>query len=167
MDTYVVGLTGSDEKVSQCVTEFGYHTAANYRTSLGGISKLCPHGIDVFFDNTSGDISDAVWPLMNVGGRIIQCGTAAVASWESMPMAPRRERYVLAKRLRHEGFVIFDHKERFPSIIEQLASWVKAGSLVYREDIEEGLGRAPHALAAIYRGENRGKKIVRLEAPAA
>src|SRR5271156_3292896 len=71
MGAYVVGLTGSDEKVSRCTTEFGYHAAANYHSSLSGISKLCPRGIDVYFDNTSGDISDAVWPLMNVRGRII------------------------------------------------------------------------------------------------
>jgi NADPH-dependent curcumin reductase CurA len=162
---HVVGLTGSDDKVSQCVAEFGYHAALNYRPTLGRaeIATLCPRGIDVFFDNTSGTIADAVWPLMNVRGRIIQCGTAGVAEWDPPPTAPRREREVLTKRLRHEGFVIFDHAPRFPAVIEQLAAWVKAGTVVYREDIEDGLDRAPHALAAIYRGENRGKKIIRLE----
>jgi NADPH-dependent curcumin reductase CurA len=164
LGAYVVGLTGSDEKVSRCVAEFGYHAAANYHTlSATTITTLCPRGIDVFFDNTSGVISDAVWPLMNVRGRIIQCGTAAVASWEPPPIAPRRERHVLTKRLRHEGFVIFDHVARFPMVIEQLAGWVKAGTVVYREDIEEGLDRAPYALASIYRGENCGKKVIRLE----
>jgi NADPH-dependent curcumin reductase CurA len=162
---YVVGLTGSDDKVSQCMAEFGYHAALNYRTALGRaeIAALCPRGVDVYFDNTSGAIADAVWPLMNIRGRIIQCGTAAVAAWEPPPMAPRREREVLTKRLRHEGFIIFDHVPRFPAVIEQLAAWANAGTVVYREDIEDGLDRAPHALAAIYRGENRGKKIIRLE----
>jgi hypothetical protein len=161
----VVGLTGTDEKVSQCVREFGYHAALNYRTAISHteLATLCPRGIDVFFDNTSGAIADTVWPLMNIRGRIIQCGTAAVAAWDPPPMAQRREREVLTKRLRHEGFIIFDHLSQFPSVIEKLAAWVKAGILVYREDIEDGLDRAPYALAAIYRGENRGKKIIRLE----
>jgi NADPH-dependent curcumin reductase len=117
----------------------------------------------VYFDNTSGAISDTVWPLMNLRGRIIQCGTAAVAAWNPPPTAPRREREVLTKRLHHQGFVIFDHVARFPAVIEELAAWAKAGIVVYREDIEDGLDRAPHALAAIYRGENRGKKVIRLE----
>jgi NADPH-dependent curcumin reductase CurA len=162
---HVVGLTGSDDKVSQCMTEFGYHAALNYRSALGpaDIAALCPHGIDIFFDNTSGAIADAVWPSMNVRGRIIQCGTAAVPLWDPIPSAPRREREVLTKRLRHEGFIIFDHVARFPAVIGQLASWAKAGTIVYREDIEDGLDRAPHALAAIYRGENHGKKIIRLD----
>jgi NADPH-dependent curcumin reductase CurA len=162
---YVVGLTGSSDKASQCVAEFGYHAALNYRTAMGkaDIAALCPRGIDVYFDNTSGGISDALWPFMNLRGRIIQCGTAAVATWDPPPTAPRREREVLTKRLRHEGFVVFDHVKRFPAVIEQLATWLKAGTLVYREDIEDGLERAPHALAAIYRGENRGKKIIRME----
>jgi NADPH-dependent curcumin reductase CurA len=162
---YVVGLTGSDEKVSQCVAEFGYHAALNYHTSFDrrDLAALCPRGIDVYFDNTSGAISDAVWSFMNVRGRIIQCGTAAVPAWDPPPMSVRRERDVLTKRLRHEGFIVFDHVSRFPTVIEHLAGWSKAGTLVYREDIEEGLERAPHALAAIYRGENRGKKIIRLE----
>jgi NADPH-dependent curcumin reductase CurA len=164
LGAYVVGLTGCDEKVSRCVAEFGYHAAANYRTLTPmKISTLCPRGIDVYFDNTSGVISDSVWPLMNIRGRVIQCGTAAVPAWDPTPTAPRREREVLTKRLRHEGFVIFDHVERFPMVIEQLAAWVKGGSLVYHEDIEDGLDRAPHALAAIYRGENCGKKVIRLE----
>jgi NADPH-dependent curcumin reductase CurA len=164
---HVVGLTGSDDKVSQCVTKYGYHSALNYRTAQGrsAIAALCPSGIDVYFDNTSGAIADSVWPSMNTRGRIIQCGTAAVAAWEPPPMAPRRERDVLTKRLRHEGFVIFDHVKRFPEVITKLASWVKAGTVVYSEDIEDGLDRAPQALAALYRGENRGKKIIRIEAP--
>jgi len=164
LGAYVVGLTGSDEKVSQCVGEFGYHAAANYhKLTSSEMAALCPRGVDVYFDNTAGGISDHVWPLLNVRGRIIQCGTAAIASWNPPPLSARREREILTKRLRHEGFVIFDHIARFEEVIAGLAAKVKAGSIVYREDIEEGLDRAPQALAAIYRGENRGKKVIRLE----
>jgi hypothetical protein len=164
LGAYVVGLTGTDQKVSQCLSEFCYDAAGNYHTlNTDQFAALCPRGIDVYFDNTSGGISDLVWPMMNVRGRIIQCGTAAIASWEPPPLGPRRERDVLTKRLRHEGFVIFDHIARFEGVVAKLAAWVKSGDIVYREDIEMGLNRAPRALAAIFKGENHGKKMIRLE----
>ncbi|MDE2252571.1 MAG: NADP-dependent oxidoreductase [Gammaproteobacteria bacterium] len=160
----VAGLTGSDDKVRQCLAEYGYHAALNYRSGLdaAAMNALCPQGIDVFFDNASGEIADAVWPHMNLRGRVVQCGTAAVACWDPAPLAPRRERIMLTRRLRHEGFMIFDHLERFPAVIAQLARWHQEGTLVFHEDIETGLDRAPAALAAIFRGENRGKKMVRI-----
>jgi NADPH-dependent curcumin reductase CurA len=159
-----VGLTGADDKAARCVAEFGYHKALNYRLGLGRerLDALCPQGIDVFFDNTAGEIADAVWPLLNAQGRIVQCGTASIASWDPPPLGPRHEREILTKRLRHEGFIIFDHATRFQAAIEQLAAWSKAGDLVFPENIEAGLDRAPAALAAIYRGENRGKKIIQI-----
>ncbi len=160
----VAGLTGSDDKVRQCLAEFGYRAALNYRTALNAenLSALCPQGVDVFFDNTAGAVADAVWPLMNIRGRVVQCGTAAVSSWDPWPTGPRRERSVLSKRVRYEGFLVFDHLLRFPEVIAQLARWHAEGTLVFHEDIEDGLARAPGALASIYRGENRGKKMVRV-----
>jgi hypothetical protein len=99
---------------------------------------------------------------MNVRGRVVQCGTAAVGVWKPPPLAPRREREVLTKRLRHEGFIIFDHTARFQRVIEQLAVWSREGAIVFREEIEMGLDCAPAALAALYRGENNGKKIIQI-----
>jgi NADPH-dependent curcumin reductase CurA len=159
-----VGLTGADHKVAQCIGEFGYHGALNYRSGLERerLQALCPTGVDIFFDNTAGAIADAVWPLLNQRGRIVQCGTAAIAAWDPPPTGPRHERDVLTKRLCHQGFIVFDHRERFEAVIAQLAAWSQAGALVYREDIEDGLERAPAALAQLYRGENRGKKSIRI-----
>lgn len=160
----VIGITGSAEKVQQCCSQFGYSAAINYRHGLEAaqLAEVCPQGVDVFFDNTSGAIADAVWPLLNIGGRVVQCGTAAVATWSPPPMMANRHRDVLIKRLSHQGFIIFDHAARFPGVIAQLASWVAEGSLVFREDIREGLDAAPEALAALYRGENHGKMVIRL-----
>jgi hypothetical protein len=159
---HVVGLTGSGEKAARCMAEFGYHAALDYKAGLSSalIREHCPDGIDVFFDNTSGEIADAVWPVLNSRARVVQCGTAAVPAWDPPPAGPRRDREVLVKRLRHEGFIVFDHIARFPAVAAQLAAWLADGSLRYREDIEHGLERAPEALAALYRGQNDGKKII-------
>ena len=92
----------------------------------------------------------------------MQCGTAAVPTWDPPPQAARRDREVLVKRLRHEGFIIFDHVARFAEVANRLAEWLKDGSLSFREDIEHGLDRAPEALAGLYRGQNEGKKIIEL-----
>lgn len=160
----VAGLTGGDDKVIRCLSEYGYHRAINYRQGLqvSRLKELCPRGVDVYFDNTSGEISDAVWPHLNPRARIVQCGTAAVANWDPLPEGPRHDREILTKRLTQQGFIIFDHVARFPAVIAQLAAWVQDGSLKFREDVVEGLDSAPTALASLYRGENSGKKIVRL-----
>jgi NADPH-dependent curcumin reductase CurA len=157
-------VTGSDEKCVLCKKQYGYHDAINYKASFDecALRAVCPRGVDVFFDNTSGTIADTVVRLMNVRGRIIQCGTAAVPAWDPPPTAPRRDREILVKRLRHQGFVIFDYIPSFAAVADTLAKWVNEGSLFYREDIEEGLDRAPTALADIYQGVNLGKKIIRV-----
>jgi len=160
----VLGLAGSEEKAALCTAEFGYHAALNYRAGLAPerLAQLCPDGVDVFFDNTGGEIADAVWPLLRPRGRIVQCGTAAVGAWEPPPRGPRHERLVLVRRLRHEGFIVFDHVARYPEVIGRLAALSGAGALVVREDLERGLDRGPAALAGLFRGENRGKKLVQI-----
>ena len=162
----VLGLAGSDAKAALCTAEFGYHAALNYRAGLDPqrLGQLCPDGVDVLFDNTGGEIADAVWPLLRPRGRIVQCGTAAVGAWEPPPRGPRHERLVLVRRLRHEGFIVFDHVARFPEVIAQLAALARSGALVFHEDLETGLDRAPAALAGLFRGENRGKKLVQIAA---
>jgi NADPH-dependent curcumin reductase len=161
---HVVGLTGSDDKASLCKREFGYHEAINYKSGfdVSALRAQCPGGVDVFFDNTSGAIADAVISAMNPRGRVIQCGTAAVPVWDPPPTGPRRDREILVKRLRHEGFIIFDHVGEFPSVAAILAAWIRDGTLKYREDVEQGLDRAPAALAGLYQGANQGKKIIQL-----
>jgi NADPH-dependent curcumin reductase CurA len=160
----VVGLTGSDDKVAACKSRFGYHDALDYKHGFDAarLRKACPQGVDIFFDNTSGPIADVVVSTMNIGGRIIQCGTAAVPVWDPPPTGPRRDREVLVKRLRHQGFIIFDHIAEYPAVAATLAGWIADGSLGYSEDVEDGLDRAPAALAGLYDGMNSGKKIIRL-----
>ena len=118
--------------------------------------------MDVYYDNTAGAISDAVLRHINVGARIVICGTAAVAAWDPPPMGPRVERNLLVKRARMQGFLVFDYAQRYDEALQILAEWVRSGRLRYREEITVGIETAPEAIAALYRGENRGKRLIRI-----
>lgn len=159
-----VGITGSGDKVSQCREEFGYDAAIDYRTADldAALAEACPDGVDVYFDNTSGPISDTVYRHLAPRARCVVCGTASISSWDPWPEGPRVERHVLVKRARIQGFLIFDFAERFGEARRQLAQWIKDGSLRYREEILEGIEHAPGSIARLYAGENRGKLIIRL-----
>jgi NADPH-dependent curcumin reductase CurA len=157
-----IGLTGSDEKVQTALMRYGYHHALNYKTCdlAKALGELAPGGIDVFFDNTGGEILDGALRHMAVNGRVIQCGTAAIASWHPPPTGLRNEREVLTRRLSWRGFVIFDHLARWPEVKQKLAGWLREGRLHYDEDIDAGIEHAPDAIQQLYAGTNRGKKLI-------
>jgi NADPH-dependent curcumin reductase CurA len=160
----VLGLTGAADKVKRCVSDYGYAAAADYKSEDVGafLDRAAPDGVDVFFDNTGGDILDDAIPRMAVRGRIVQCGTASVASWTPRPMGPRLEREILTRRLRWEGFVIFDHKAEFETAVAQLDAWHREGRLTCDTEITDDLSEAPAALLDLYRGANRGKRLISL-----
>jgi hypothetical protein len=159
-----IGLTGAPEKVHSCVQKFGYAAAADYKSDdVGAFLKgAAPGGVDVFLDNTGGAILDEALSHMAVRGRIVQCGTASIPGWTPKPMGPRVEREILTRRLRWQGFVIFDHVAEFEAAVVQLDAWRRSGTLCCDEDISDDLAEAPAALAGLYRGENRGKRLIRL-----
>jgi NADPH-dependent curcumin reductase CurA len=159
-----IGIAGGIEKVELCRNEFGFDEAIDYRAGglEAAIADACPNGVDVYFDNTSGAISDAVLKHLAVGARVIICGTASIASWNPPPVGPRVERHLLVRRARMQGFLIFDYADRYSEGLRSLTEWVKAGSIRYREDMLEGIEQAPDSIAGLYRGENLGKRIIRL-----
>jgi len=160
-----VGIAGGAEKIRLAVARFGYDHAIDYRADetpiATQIAAACPAGIDIFFDNTAGHLADSVFPYLNVGARIIQCGTAAVASWLPPPTGPRRERDMLVKRLTWQGFVAFDHAALFPKALQELQDLHKAGKLVAQDEVLDGLHHAPGAIQRLYRGENAGRLSIR------
>jgi NADPH-dependent curcumin reductase len=159
-----VGLTGGSAKVKLCREEFGYDAAIDYKAGNldEAIKDNCPRGIDVYFDNTSGAISDAVLKQLAIGARIVICGTASIASWDPPPMGPRVERHILVKRARMSGFLAFDYQHRYEEAIVRLAAWIREGRIRYREEIVDGIENCPGAIAELYRGENLGKRLIRL-----
>ena len=159
-----VGIAGGPAKTAQCRTMFGYADAVDYKTpDIGAaLDRACSTGIDVYFDNTAGAISDAVYPRLALGARVVICGTASIPAWNPWPQGPRIERHLLLKRARAQGFVIFDHQDHYAASVSQLATWVRSGALRYAEDILDGIDACPDALAGLYRGENQGKRVIRL-----
>jgi NADPH-dependent curcumin reductase CurA len=161
-----VGITGGAVKSKLCRDEFGYNEVIDYKAGNVGeaLKDACPRGVDVYFDNTSGAISDAVYAQLALHARVVICGTASVASWDPWPQGPRPERHILVKRARVSGLLIFDYAHRYEEAIARLADWVRAGTLKYREDISNGVEHCPGAIAELYRGENLGKRLIRLSA---
>ncbi len=159
-----VGVAGGPDKAAQCREQFSYDAAIDYKAGELGpaIARACPDGVNVYFDNTSGSISDAVYPRLAIGARVVICGTAAITSWDPWPSGPRIERHLLVKRASAQGFVIFDHAASWDTSVDELASWVRSGQLTYAEHVLDGLEACPDALASLYRGENTGKLVVRL-----
>ncbi len=168
-----VGITGSSAKVRQCLDEFGYDAALDYHAEAdlaAALGTACGQGVDVYFDNTGGAISDAVLAHLNVGARIVVCGTMGIpdaGANEPPPRGPRPNRALLVARARMQGFLVLDHMHRADEAVAELAQWLRAGKLNYAEDIVEGLENAPDALVRLLAGENRGKMLVRVADPAA
>lgn len=164
-----VGITGGEAKRRLCLDEFGFDAAVDYKAPdfAAQLQAACANGVDVYFDNTAGAISDAVTAHLRTGARLVVCGTASVASWDPPPEGPRIERRLLVHRARMQGFVIFDHTDHYASARHDLAQWLREGRLRYLEDVLEGIEHAPDAIAGLYRGDNLGKRLIRIAQPPA
>lgn len=167
MDCRAVAIAGSEEKLRWC-RELGYDVCINRRTAPdlnAAIAAACPGGVDVFFDNTTGPIHDAVMANLAVHARIIVCGTVALsARFEQPDIGPRYLRQILVTRARVEGFLLFDFAERYDEGRRQLAEWARAGKLRHREDFLDGIEQMPRAFLRLLHGDNFGKQLVRLTA---
>ncbi len=161
---HTIGITGGETKRRLCRDRFGFDAAVDYKSVdfETQLAQACVGGVDIYYDNTAGPISDAVMRHLNPGARVIICGTASIASWEPAPQGPRVERQLLVKRARMQGFVIFDHPEHDQPARRDLAAWIRQGKMNYLEDILEGIEQAPDAIAGLYRGENLGKRLIRI-----
>ena len=165
MGCRVVGVAGSDQKIAHVVDELGFDAAFNYKEVddySAELQRLCPDGIDVFFDNVGGAVSDAAFPLMNVRGRISVCGQISQYNLTAPEQGPRMMWYFISQRLTMRGFLVFDFEDQHAEALKQMAIWVNEGRIKYREDIWEGLENAPEAFIDMMRGGNVGKRVVKV-----
>jgi len=161
----VVGIAGGPQKVALCRDEFGFDAAVDYKAPdfEQALAQATPDGVDVYFDNTGGHITDTVVGRINRHARIVVCGTASVASWDPWPEGPRIERHLLNKAASMQGFLAWDYEARYQEALDVLAPMVRDGRLRYLEDILDGIESAPGSIADLYTGANRGKRLIRLE----
>ena len=165
MGCRAVGVAGSDEKVRWLTEDLGFHAALNYKACndlRAALAPLCPDGVDVYFDNVGGGVSDAALGLINLRARIVICGQIAQYNAKNPPRGPRPFATLLVRRARAEGFIIFDFKERFPEAQRRLSTWVAQGRLSVRETVVEGFANVPKAFLGLFAGENTGKMVVKL-----
>ncbi|MEK4027626.1 NADP-dependent oxidoreductase [Pseudobacillus sp. FSL P4-0506] len=161
----VVGIAGSDEKV-QLLRQLGADAVINYQTEdvNTALMEACPDGVDVYFDNVGGDISDAVYPLLNKFARIIQCG--AISSYNKREdHGPRIQHYLIKSSALIKGFTVGDYRERYPEGFQHLSKWLQEGKLTYEETITEGFENIPQAFFGLFTGENIGKQLVKVNEP--
>lgn len=161
----VVGIAGSDDKVEMLKSKFGFDDAINYNTAKDikkSIAAACPNGVDVYFDNVGGDISDSVHANINRFGRIIVCGAISSYNETSVPTGPRVEHFLIRKSALMQGFIIGNYAEKFSEGAKQLLKWLKEGKLTYTETIVEGFDAIPQAFIDLFDGKNNGKMIVKI-----
>ncbi|MEM7430226.1 MAG: NADP-dependent oxidoreductase [Pseudomonadota bacterium] len=160
-----VGITSSPEKMALCRDEFDYDEVISYRDQdvAEAIKTACPDGVDCYFDNTCGPISDAVMTNLALGARICICGTASLTDWDPIPLGPRVHRQLLVGRARLQGFLVLDYKDRYPEAVSQLAEWLRDGRLNFNEHVLEGAEAARGAIEMLYQGQNTGKLVVKVD----
>lgn len=159
----VIGVVGSDEKADWIVNELGFDGAINYKSGNldAQLAELAPQGIDLFFENTGGPIQHLIYDRMNEHGRIVVCGLIADYEKGEASAAPSWIN-VIKKRLTVQGFVMTDHFDNAPALLEKFAPYVMQGKIKHRSHVLEGLESAITGLNLFTSGENKGKLIVRL-----
>ena len=165
MGCKVIGIAGSEQKIDYCSSELNFDYVINYKKEnvINKILEYAPHGVDVYFDNVGGEISDAIISNIAIGGRIAICGQISLYNLEEASMGPRMGGTLLINQASMQGFLVFQFKSQYQDGLIRLSEWVKNGSLEYKEDIIDGIENAPKAFIGMMNGNNFGKLLIRLD----
>lgn len=160
----VIGIAGSDEKTKFLTDVLKFDGAVNYKTQpvKETLKALCPNGVDIYFDNVGGTITDAVFTMINKKARIVLCGQIDLYNLDKPTMGPRHLWRLITHSAKAEGFIVSDFESRYGEGITNLVRWLKNNNLFYRENIIEGLENVPKALLGLFTGENLGKQLVKI-----
>ncbi len=160
----VIGSAGSAEKVRHVVDDLGFDAAFDYRSGpvLDSLKAAAPDGIDVYFDNVGGEHLEAAIDVLRPHGRVAICGAISGYNAAEAPFVLRRPFQLISKRLTLRGFLSRDHSDLMDDFLAEVGGWLRAGRLVHRETVVDGLENAPAAFISMLRGGNTGKMLVRL-----
>ena len=164
MGCRVIGIAGSERKIDYCYSELNFDFVINYKKEnvINKILEYAPDGVDVYFDNVGGEISDAVISNIAIGGRIAICGQISLYNLEEPSMGPRMGGTLLINQASMQGFLVFQFKSQYQDGLIRLSDWVRKGSLKYKEDIIDGIENVPKAFIGMMNGNNFGKLLIRL-----
>jgi NADPH-dependent curcumin reductase CurA len=166
----VVGIAGGERKCRYVKEELGFDACLDHRQPelAERLRAACPSGIDIYFENVGGPVFEAVLPLLNNFARVPVCGLIAHYNAAELPAGPNRVpelmRAILVKRLTFRGFIVGDFAAQYADFLRDMTGWLREGRIKYREDITDGLENAPRELIGLLKGENFGKKIIRVSA---
>jgi NADPH-dependent curcumin reductase CurA len=165
----VVGVAGGSEKCKYAKEVLGFDACINHKDSdfAQQLGRFCADGIDIYFESVGGKILDGVLPLLNTKARIPVCGLISHYNATQLPDGPDRlsllMRTILVKRLKFQGFIIFDdYGHRYDEFAKDMSQWLRTGQIKYREHVVDGLERAPNAFIGMLAGQNFGKLVVRV-----
>lgn len=163
----VVGIAGTDEKIKYLKEELQFDEVINYKSEqfVESLKKACPKGVDVYYDNVGGEVSDAVLRLINKGARIPICGQISLYNLEKPDYGIRVQPNLLVNSALMKGFIVSDYGAHFEEAIKDLSKWLQEGKLKYKETIVEGFENIPDAFIGLFKGENIGKYIVKVADP--
>ncbi|SIQ65518.1 NADP-dependent oxidoreductase [Maribacter ulvicola] len=162
---HVIGIAGTDEKIEILKSEFGFDHGINYKTTedmKSAIEAAAPNGVDIYFDNVGGPISDAVLFNINQFARIINCGAISVYNNTEIPMGVAVQPFLVKNSALMQGFIVSNYADKFPVAMKQLSAWLGEGKLTYKETIVEGFENTPQAFLDMMDGKNKGKMIVKV-----
>ena len=171
MGCRVVGIAGGPAKCAFAVDAFGFDACIDHKEEdlPGRLAQACPDGVDIYFENVGGAVFDAVLPLLKPGARVPLCGLISQYNATRLPDGPNRMNWLmgqlLVRRIKMQGFIIYDDfGHLYPAFAKEMAGWVEAGKIAYREEVIDGLENAPAAFIGLLRGENFGKRVIRVGA---
>ncbi|REG86207.1 NADP-dependent oxidoreductase [Winogradskyella sediminis] len=162
---HVIGIAGTDEKVDLLKSKFGFDAGINYNTTedmAAAIAAAAPNGVDIYFDNVGGPISDAVLVNINQFARIIICGAISVYNNTEAPKSLSVQPFLVKNSALMQGFIVSNYAAKFPEAISQLATWLAEDKLTYSETIVKGFDNIPNAFIDLFEGKNKGKMIVEI-----
>lgn len=169
MGCRVVGIAGGPEKCAYAMAELGFDACIDHKAPdfADQLAKASPKGIDIYFENVGGKVLDAVIPLLNPNARVPVCGLVSQYNATELPAGPDRMNWlmgqILRKKIKFQGFIIFDDfGHLYPEFATEMAAWIDAGKIKYREEIIDGLENAPAAFIGLLKGENFGKRVIRV-----
>jgi NADPH-dependent curcumin reductase CurA len=161
----VIGIAGTDEKGTMLTSTLGFDEAINYKTTrdmTSAIKEAAPNGVDIYFDNVGGPISDAVLLNINQFARIIVCGAISVYNNTELPKSISVQPFLVRNSALMQGFIVFNYAEKYTEAIVQLSQWLAEDKLTYSETIAEGFDNIPQAFLDLFEGKNSGKMLVKI-----